>query len=115
MGFYGSAGDPGDSGIYRHRRRIGHALVELAAAAALRLAADYLLASDWNSGAMPDSLRRIWTSRLRSFQIPPSHGRTLGAHDPRRAGTISARHARRLRLWPIAQREQGAMNRSAGF
>ena len=115
MDFYCSAGDPGDSGVYRDRRRISHASVELAAAAPLRLAADYLLASGWNSGAMPDSLRRIWTSRFRPFQIPSPHGRTLGAHDPGRAGTIPARNARRLRLWPIDQREQGAMNRSAGF
>ena len=59
-----------------------HAAVELAAAAALRLAPDYLLASAWNSGAVPDPLRRIWAPRFQSLQFPPSHGRALGAHDP---------------------------------
>ena len=88
---------------------IVHAAVELAAAAALRLAPDYFLASAWDSGVVPDPLRRIWTPRFPALQFPPSHGRALGAHDPGGAGTIPARHARTLRLWSIHQREQGAM------
>src|SRR5437879_12400194 len=106
MDFSGSAGNSGDAAVYRHRRRSGAATVELAAAAALRLAPDYFLASGWNSGAVPDPLRGIGTPRFRPLEIPPSHVRALGAHDPRGAGTIPARHARPLRLRPIRQREQ---------
>src|SRR5260221_3008738 len=74
------AGDPGDSAICRHRRRSSNAPVELAAAAALRLAPDYFLASVWNSGAVPDPLRWIWMASFRSLQFPPPHARALGAH-----------------------------------
>src|SRR5712692_2834286 len=109
MDFSGSAGNSGDAAVYRHRRRSSAATVELAAAAALRLAPDYFLASGWNSGAVPDPLRGIGTPRFRPLEIPPSHVRALGAHDPRGAGTIPARHARTLRLRPIHQREPGAM------
>src|SRR6266852_718266 len=103
--FHCSAGDSGDSGICRHRRRNSAAPVELAAAAALRLAPDHLLASAWTSGAVPDPLRRIWISRFRSLQYPPSHGTALQAHDAGRAGTIPATHARTLRIRPIHQQE----------
>src|ERR1700693_3403996 len=49
-----SVGDSGDPGIYRHRRRNSAAPVELATAAALRLAPGYLLASAGDSGAVPN-------------------------------------------------------------
>src|SRR5437016_1562832 len=71
MDFPGSAGDRRTLAIYRHRRRVSAATVELAAAAALRLAADYLLASPWNSGAVPDPLRRTWRPRFRPAPVRP--------------------------------------------
>src|SRR5437868_10662134 len=108
-----SAGDFGNFVIYLHRRRNRAAPVELAAAAALRLAPDYLLASAWNSGAVPHPLWRIWRPRFGSLQLPSSHGRAhgqaLGAHDARGAGTIPARYERTLRLWHIYQRGQRTM------
>src|ERR1022692_4630940 len=54
MDFPGSAGDSGAAAVYRLRRRNSAATVELAAAAALWLAADYFLESTRNSGALPD-------------------------------------------------------------
>src|SRR2546425_865152 len=118
MDFPGAAGDSRDACIYRHRRRSRAATVELAAAAALRLAPDYLVASAGTAGAVPDPLRRIWTPRFRFIRYPPSlsrahgrpHGGALGHHAPRGAGTIPARHARTSRLRPTHQREPGAMN-----
>src|SRR6185312_16171005 len=107
--FDGSAGDSGDTAVHRHWGRNRHAAVELAAAAALRLAPDYFLASHWNSGLVPDPVRRIWAPWFSSLQIRPSHGRALVAHDPGGAGTFPARHARTLRLWSIHQPEPGAM------
>src|SRR5271157_4031561 len=95
----GSAGGSGAGGLHSHRRRSGTAALELAAAAALRLARAYLLASAWDAGAVPDSLRRVWQA-----QVTPPQGRALGGHDPRGAGTIPARHPLALRLRPIHQR-----------
>src|ERR1700756_3526552 len=95
--FHCSAGDSGDAGLYRHRRRNCAASVELAAAVALRLAPDHLLASAWTSCAVPDPLRRTWTPPFRSLQFPPSHGRALWAHDAGRARTIPATLPRTLR------------------
>src|ERR1700681_4363352 len=61
-----------DVAVYRHRRRSSDAALELAAAAALRLAPDHLLASGWDAGAVPYPLRWIWISRFRSLQLSPS-------------------------------------------
>src|SRR5882724_8740659 len=102
-----STGDFGDPAICRHRRRTGDAFMELAAAAALRLAPDYLLAGARTPGAVPHPLRR--TGRARTFrppQFPQSHERALREHDARRAGAIPATHARTLRLRPLHHREQ---------
>src|ERR1700685_1118368 len=110
MDFIGSARDSGDSDIRRHQWRSGAEVVELAAAAALRLASDYLLASGRDSGAMPDPVRRAWAPRVLSLQFPTSHGRALEAQNPRGAREIPARLARRLRLWPIL-RERSTVNR----
>src|SRR6266852_359846 len=106
MDFHRAAGDPGDAAICLHRRRTRAATVELVAAAALWISTDYVLARAWNSVAMPDPLRRVWTPRFGSLQSPQSrrrsprrsHGRSLGRHDTRRAGTIPAAHTRTLRL-----------------
>src|SRR3979411_3285685 len=106
MDFHRSAGDPGDAAICLHRRRTRVATVELFAAAALWIPPDYVLARAWNSVAMPDPRRRVWTPRFGSLQSPQargrsllrSHGRSLGRHDARGAGTIPAAHTRMLRL-----------------
>ena len=37
------------------------------------------------------------------LQFPPAHGRALGAHDPRGAGTVPAKLARTLGLLPTHQ------------
>src|SRR6266478_4662612 len=63
-----SAGDPGDGAICLPRRRTSAAPVELAAAAALRLAPDHLLASAGTSGAVPHPLRRLGWPWLSSLQ-----------------------------------------------
>src|SRR3990170_5915459 len=104
-----SAGDSGDAAVHRHRRRNRAVPVELAAAVALRLARDQLLAGAWDSGAVPDPLRRIGMAWFRSLQCPPSHGRALRAHDPRGAGAVPAADARAVWLRPIHQREPGAV------
>src|ERR1700688_3232236 len=101
MDFSGSARACGDSAIYLHRRRNRDATLERAAAVALRLAADYVLASRWDSRAVPNSLRRNWTARFSSLALPSPDGRTLAAHDSRGTGTIPRRHARALRLWAL--------------
>src|SRR5260370_35797108 len=98
MDFHRAAGDPGDAAICLHRRRTRAATVELVAAAALWISTDYVLARAWNSVAMPDPLRRVWTPRFGSLQSPQphrptpprSHRRALGRHDTRRAGTTPA-------------------------
>ena len=55
-------------------------------------------------------LRRIGTPQLlRSLPFPPSHGRALRSHDPRRARTLPTTHARTLPLRPGHRREQGPM------
>ena len=97
------------SAVRRRRRRSRAAVVELAAAVDLRLAPDYLLAGAWSPGAVPDPVRRIRTPRGLSLRLPSSHGRAVGAHDPRGAGTIPARPARTLRRRPVCQREQEPM------
>src|SRR5258708_961036 len=107
MDLDGSLGDSGNPRIHIHRRPTGDAVVELAAANALRLAPDYLLASPRTPGSLPHPLRR--TGRARTFrppQFPQSHERALREHDARRAGTIPATHARTLRLRPLHHREQ---------
>jgi len=63
-----AAGDPGGGGVCLHRRPVGAALVELAAAFAVWLSPGDLLASAWASGALPDPLRRIRMAWLRSLQ-----------------------------------------------
>src|SRR6266446_7489970 len=105
MDLDGSAGDPGDAAVYRHWRRNSAALVELAAAAALRLAPDHLLASARDAGAMPHPLRRTWHSWHSwfqyAFQCSAAHGRAVGADDagrtrksPPALGTLRIRAAR---------------------
>src|SRR6266849_6346535 len=105
MDVHRSDGVLGVSVIYCHRRRSRAATVELAATAALWLAPGDLLAGAWNSGVVPNPLRRIWIPRPPPFQFPSSHGRALGSDDPGGAGTIPARHGRTLRLRAARERE----------
>ena len=76
-----------------HRRRAGDAAVELAAAAAFRLAADHFLAGARDSGAVPDPLRRIWAPWFRPLQFPPSHG----ARMRERCGNMTPEERERFR------------------
>ena len=69
--------------------------------------ADHLLAGAWTSGAVPDSLRRIRQPRFRPLQFPPPHGRALGAHDARGAGTIPAGMRGRCGFGPSASESKG--------
>src|ERR1700683_5540504 len=111
MVLHRSARNPGNATICIHRRRNSVAPVELAIAAAVRLAPDSLLASAWTSGAVPDPLRRLSLARFTTLQLPPAHGRALQAKDARRARTNPAARTRILRLRPIRLREQSAMSR----
>src|SRR6266404_1411241 len=97
MDFSGSAGDSGDAGVCRDWRGSGAATVELAVTADLRLASDYLLASAWSAGAVPDPVRWIWMPRSLALEWPRPF-------DFRGAGAIPAAHARALRLRPTSQR-----------
>src|SRR5207302_9190646 len=107
MDFPGAAGNRRIPALHRHRRRSRTATVELAAAAAFRLAPDYVLASAWIAGALPDPVRRIWIPRSRSLQCsppdPPSYGRAVGADDGRGAGALATGHARTVRFRPGGQ------------
>src|SRR5258707_194876 len=119
MDFPCPAGDSGDGAIYFPRRRTGAAAVELAAAAALRLAPAHLLASAWTSGAVPHPLRRMerpWLSPLPyAAANQRAHGRALGAHDPRGPREVPPELALSLRrLCTASQRAQGAGLRAAG-
>src|SRR6266849_1889299 len=116
-----SAGDSGDPGIYRHRRRTSDAFVELAAATALRLAPDHLLASAGTSGAVPDPLRRLGWSWLSSLQYSAANRRAYSATSGRALGADDARGARKAppelalslrRPWTSHRRTQGAMKPS---
>src|SRR5947208_3307825 len=85
MDLDGSAGDRRDDLIRVHWRRAGDASLELAAAAAVRLAANYVLAGAWTAAALPDLVRGAWCSRLASFQYAfqdeTANGRAVGADD----------------------------------
>src|SRR5579864_6872487 len=109
MDLDGSASDSGDTGVHRHRRRNRAASVELAAAAALRLAGGHVLASARDTGAVPHPVRRTWSTRVWPVQFPPAHGREVPADDAGGARAIPAADAGTLRLRPARGREQGAM------
>src|SRR5262249_29603234 len=80
--------------------------VELAAAAALRLASDHVLAGGRNPGLVPDPLRRAWTLRS-PLPFPPWAGRALGGHYSRGTGKIPGGPARTLRRRSVHRGEQG--------
>src|SRR2546430_51390 len=103
-----SAGARRAGAVHRARRRGREVAVELAAAAAFRLAPDHVLAGARTAGAVPDPLRRILDARRLGPPCadPPSHRRShggsrrraLGEDDAGRAGTIPAAPARPVRL-----------------
>src|SRR5437899_2608555 len=90
-----ATGDCSDSAIYLRGRRGSDASVELAAAAAVRMANARLLASARITGPVPDSVRRTRRARPRP-QAPLA--RPLQEDDPRGARKIPPSDARRLRL-----------------
>jgi|SRR5579864_815633 len=98
-----TAGDCSDSAIYLRRRRNGDASVELAAAAAVRMANPRLLAGAGTACAVPSIVRRTGRPRPRT-QAPLA--RPLQEDDAGRAGKIPPSNGRRLRL-RISQRREG--------
>src|SRR5580704_17907283 len=82
-------------------RRIGHASLELAAAFAVRMAANHLLASLRTAGSVSDSVRRLGWSSWPSLQYAPAnrpaHGRALGEDDARRTRKVPPELALTLR------------------
>src|SRR6266853_4307747 len=118
MDFPWPAGDSGDAPIYLPRRRTGAAPVELAAAAALWLAPDHLLASPGTSGAVPHPLRRMGRSWLSSLQYSATdkraHGRALGAHDARGARKVPRRLSGTLQPIRAAERQADGLSNGVG-
>src|SRR5438132_5058317 len=113
MDLPGSAGSDGDCALYRHRRRSRAVTVELAVAAALRVAPAQLLASVRNSGAVPHPRRRVGRGRLAWLYSQTTYGGALGEYDIRGARAIPPAHARTLGLRSPGEREQGRMNATA--
>src|SRR4029077_10361565 len=89
----------GDPAIYLRRRRGRDAPVELAAAAAVRMAHAWLLAGARAAGTVPDFVRRTrpsqWTSR------PAWMARALQTHDTRGAREVSSCDAGRIRIQSV--------------
>src|SRR5450759_4668071 len=115
MDFAGPTVPRGDGDFRRDWRRIGDAVVELAAAAVVRMAANHLLAGSRTAGSVPDPVWRpgqFWLSRL---QFPAANGRALGADDARGAREVPPGYALTLRrLWRARQRTR-QRNRGAGL
>src|SRR5262249_38667286 len=91
------------------------AALELAAAAAVRMARDRLLAGTGAAGAVPDPLRRPGTARrplsLRPWPHRRPDRRALGAHDARGARAVPPGDARALRLRAVPRPRPGAHER----
>src|SRR6266404_7486471 len=101
MDFSGPTSATSDGPFHLDWRRTGHASLELAAADAVRMAADYLLAGCRTAGSLPDSVRRLewsWQSTLQyAAAHGPAHGRALGADDARGAREVPPELALSLR------------------
>src|SRR5580693_9169989 len=98
--------------------RAGHASLELAAAFAVRMAANYLLASLRTAGSVPDTVRWLGRSSWLSLQYAaanfPTHGRALGTDDAGGAREVPPELALTLRrLSSTNQRKPGAMKQSS--
>src|SRR5215469_4403138 len=85
-----------DSAISLRWRRSCDASVELAAAAAIRLADADILAGAWTAGALPDSFRRTRPSWRTRRETPL--GWPLQTNDARRAREIPAGNAGGIRF-----------------
>src|SRR5271154_2629546 len=82
------SGADSNRAFHSDRRRTDNASVELAAAAAVRMAAGHLLAGFRIAGALPDFIRGREWPRLWPLQFPPAHLRALRSDDARRAREI---------------------------
>src|SRR5215208_6602216 len=94
MVFHRSRGDRRDGAVRGPRRLDRPLAVELAAAGALRLPADHVLAGARPPGVVPDSLRRIRPRRPASRAQPDVAGR---------ARTVPSADARAFRLQRAAR------------
>src|SRR3954447_2379652 len=109
MDFPGAARNPRFPALHGGRRRSRAATVELAAATAVWLAPDYVLAGARAARAVPDPLRRSGGPRL-PIELPSPARRALAALDARGARAVPRRDAGAVRLRPVDEREQGAVN-----
>src|SRR5262245_19832320 len=97
-----------DDAVRRARRLRRAQLVELAAAVAVRLAGDHVLAGAGPARAVPAPVRRTGTPWGSGLASGHADARTLGAHDARGARAHAAEDGRALRLRAAAGRgEQG--------
>src|SRR5580692_5342573 len=113
MDFSGPTSATRDPAFHLDWRRTGDASVELAAAHAVRMAANYRLASDRTAGPLPDSVRRLerrrsWPALQNAAANGRAHGRALGEDDARGAREVPPELALSLqRLCSANQRTQG--------
>src|SRR5258706_2616256 len=89
MAVHRSGGASGDGAVHVSRGHDREAAVELAAAAALRLAPDHVLAGARSAGALPHPVRRLRALRA-PLQHAPADVRALGENVPRGPGAASA-------------------------
>src|SRR5690348_6456609 len=96
-----AASDFGDGIVHHYWRRNCDALVELAAAAAVRMAPDYVLAGARTAASLPDSVWRVGGIRGRKGAHASPHKRTHGGTNGRtHAGTVGKDDPRGTREIP---------------
>lgn len=88
-----------DGVVYLAGRRSGDALMELAAADAIRMEDDHLLAGARLAGALPASVWELDGPGRSAREFSAAHGREVGADDAGGARKIPARDASALRVW----------------
>src|SRR3981189_3060148 len=104
------AGNRGDGAFRLARWRSGDAFVELAAAVAVRVAANYFLAGSRTAGALPHSVRRLGLPRRSTLQYSPENARPLGRDDARGTREVPRGDGRALgRIRRLNRGKQGAM------
>ncbi len=77
-----------DRSVHLDWRRNSDAALELVAAVAVRLAADFVLAGYWAAGALPDSVRRTQFAWRSAIGRPAADAGTMGEDDARGAGEV---------------------------
>src|SRR6266568_6430650 len=116
MDLDGAAGNTCDACICLHWRRDRNAAVELAAAAAVWLAPDYLLAGAWTVASLPYPvwrMGRLWRrKRAHASPCKRTYGRTNGRTH---AGTLGKDDARRTRKIPPGPSWLLGYGATAGF